>query len=79
MIELNDIPDRITVRTKHMKLQLHELSKILNENDISKLLEFAAGTSLHHYNFVTSALVSPEWDVIFQRKRKTQPVGRKVY
>ena len=74
------IPDRITIRLNdEEKLRLQELAQFLNEEDISKLIKFGIDTSCHHINYVTNALVSPKWDVIFQRKRKTNELKRKLY
>jgi len=74
------IPDRITIRlNEEEKAKLIQLSKVLNEEDISKLIKFGLDTTIHHLKYVTEALVSPEYDVIFQRKRKTQKLTRKIY
>ena len=79
-MKLDEIPDRITIRLNEAeRLEIYQLSKIINEEDIAKLIKFSTGTALHHIKFVTDALVNPGWEVIFQRKRKTQPMDRKVY
>jgi hypothetical protein len=75
-----DIPDRITIRLNdEEKIKLQELAQYLNEQDISKLIKFGIDTSVHHVKYVTEALVSPKWDVIFQAKRKTAELKRKIY
>ena len=80
MIDYRDIPDRVTIRINDdLKIKFFELSKVINEEDLSKILKFGISTALHHVNYVTTALVDPDWDVIFQRKRSTQKVDRKVY
>jgi len=79
-IDQINIPDRTTIRwNEKEKLQIQQLAQNLNEQDLSKIMKFALSTSLHHINFVTGALVSKEWEVIFQRKRKTQQLTRKIY
>lgn len=80
MIDWRDIPDRITVRLNDdEKMFFFQLSKFINEDDLSKIIKFALSTSKHHIKFVTEALVDPNWDVIFQRKRKTQKIDRRLY
>lgn len=72
--------ERFAVRfneTEYLKFQ--QLQNILNEDDKSKTVKFAIDWALHHINYVTGALVGPDWEVIFQRKRKTQQLKRKVY
>ena len=74
------IPDRITIRLNEKeKLLIKELSLMLNEVDISKVLKFGLETSVHHINNVTNTLVSPNYDVVFMRKRKTQKQTKKIY
>lgn len=80
MIDIKDIPDRATVRfNDEEKLIIHQLSRIINEQDLSKILKFGMETALHHVKFVTEALVTPEWEVLFMRKRKSSKLDRKVY
>jgi hypothetical protein len=75
-----NIPDRVTIRLNEKeKLKLKQLGEFLNEEDLSKLLKFSLDTSIHHLKYVTEALINPEWDVIFQRKRKTNELKRKLY
>lgn len=78
-MELEKIKGRITIRTTHIRSQMQQLSEYLNEDDVSKIIEFAILTSLHHLKYVTNALVDPKYDVIFQRKRVTNELKRRIY
>ncbi|MCK5107190.1 MAG: hypothetical protein KAQ83_00520 [Nanoarchaeota archaeon] len=71
---------RITIRFNEIEeLRLKELQKYLHEEDMSKVVKFGVETALHHINFVTSTAVSPNWNVLFTRKRKTQKQNRVIY
>lgn len=80
MINYKDIPERRTVRFREStRIKMFELSKFINEDDIAKIIDFSVRTALKHINFVTDTLVDPDWEVIFQRKRKTQKTDRRLY
>jgi hypothetical protein len=71
---------RTTIRfNKEEELKLKQIKQLINEDDTSKAIKFAMDWTLTHIKNVTQALISPEWDVIFQSKRKTQELKRKVY
>jgi len=68
---------RITIRLNGIKLD--QLKELIHEDDQSKAIDFAIDWTLHHIKFVSQALIGPEWDVIFTRKRKTHELKRKLY
>lgn len=68
---------RKTIRLDDIKVK--RLQDRLNEDDISKVVDFALSWTNHHIDFVTNTLISPEWDVIFQKKRKTMELKRMIY
>lgn len=71
---------RVTIRFNEAEeLKLKRLQEYLKEDDISKVIKFALDTSLHHIETVTTMLVSPNWDVLFMKKRKSNELRRKVY
>jgi len=71
---------RITIRfNEQEELKLKQLQEYLKEDDLSKVVKFALDVSLHHLKTVTELLIQPNWDVIFQKKRKSQELKRKVY
>ena len=74
------IPDRITIRlNENERFNLKILGECLNEHDLSKIIKFGIDTATHHIKYVTNALIDPGWEVIFQRKRKTQETKRRIY
>ena len=71
---------RRTIRFNEVEeLKLAMLAKYLNEEDMSKVVKFGVETALKHIEFVTEALVSKDWDVVFMRKRQSNPIARRVY
>lgn len=79
-MNIKEIPDRVTIRLNDSeKADIVKLSEFINENDISKIIKFGLSTSINHIKNVTNTLVNSDWDVIFQRKRKTQELKRKLY
>ena len=68
---------RKTIRFDETKLK--RLKDLLAEDDDSKAVNFAIDWTLNHIKFVTESLISPEWNVIFQSKRKTMEIKRKVF
>lgn len=68
---------RKTIRLDQKKIE--QLIEWLNEDDVSKAVDFALTTAINHINFVTMAFVPPDYDVIFQKKRKTQQLKRRIY
>ena len=71
---------RVTIRFNEIEeLRLQELGKYLHEEDISKIVKFGIDAALHHIKFVTQTAINPDWEVIFQRKRKTMPLDRKIF
>jgi len=73
------IPDRSTIR-HHDKEKIKRLGRYLSEDDISKIYEFGIDTALWYLENVTSTLFPSNWDLIFRKKRKTDPlIGRKLY
>jgi len=71
---------RATIRFNEAEqLRLKQLQEYLKEDDVSKIVKFAVDTALNHIKFVTEALVTPDWNVIFVKKRKSMPMEKKFY
>lgn len=71
---------RITIRFNEVeKRDLEAIKLFCNEDDNSKAIKFAIEWALHHIKYVTMALIGPDWEVIFQKKRKGLALKRKVY
>ena len=71
---------RATIRFNEAEqLRLKQLQEYLKEDDVSKIVKFAVDTALNHIRFVTEALVTPDWNVIFVKKRKSMPMEKKFY
>lgn len=71
---------RTTVRFNEAEeLELKRLGQFVNEQDTSKIVKFAVATAIRHIEFVTNALVSHDWEVVFMRKRKTSEIKRKIF
>lgn len=74
------IKDRITIRLNEAeKLQIKELGLFINENDLSKIVKAGFKITLWYLKFVNNDLSPPEYEVLFTQKRKTNPIGRRVY
>ena len=71
---------RTTIRfNKEEEAKLEQLKAITGVDDTSTALKFSMDWTLNHIKIVTQALISPNWEVIFRRKGKTNNSNKKVY
>lgn len=71
---------RTTIRfNKEEEAKLRQLQAIIGVDEPSTALKFAIDWTLNHINIVTEALISPNWEVYFQRKNKTSQAKKRLY
>ena len=71
---------RITIRlNKEEEAKLNLLMAMTGIDDKSTALKFAVDHTTNNVKIVTDALISPEWEVIFSRKGKTNPSKKVLY
>ncbi len=71
---------RTTIRfNSEEEAKLKQLKAIIHEDNDSTALKFSMDWMLNHVKIVTEALVSPNYEVIFRRKGKTNKDKMRVF
>jgi hypothetical protein len=71
---------RITIRiNEEEEAKLKQLQAITGIDNKGSALKFAVDWSLNHIKIVTESLISPNWEVFYQRRSKTNPSQKKLY
>lgn len=71
---------RITIRLNDLELaKLKQLQALTGIDNTSTALKFALEWSLNHIEIVSQSLISPNWEVMFQKKSKSSPSKKRLY